>query len=435
MRKILIGAILAGLSTQAAWAQSAPTPMPRPAPPRGPVLSASPLPSYDEGTFQRIGAALISYSAIDVRGGWPALPAGADLAPGSQGPTVALLRQRLVITDDLAADRIAGEVYDDTVAAAVRRFQARHGLAATGRVDAKTLAALNVPVKQRIRQLSASLNRLAEQDFRFGERYVVVNIPAAIAEAVANGRVERRHIVVVGKPDRASPTLTAFIRAVNLNPTWTVPLSILKKDIISRMRRDPGYLRRMHMRVFGANGAEISPTLIDWRSTHAPNFRVRQDSGNYNALGNVRIDMPNHYAVYMHDTNHRNLFRSDYRFHSSGCTRVADVRDLAAWLLRDNPGWDRRKIDAVIATAKRTTINLTHPVPVAWVYLTGWVTRDGTVHFRDDIYKRDNEPPRSLHIAVARAPMVTAARASGFVLQSAAPAREVFVQNSYLDSR
>ena len=291
-----------------------------------------------------------------------------------------------------------------------------------------------MPVKQRLRQLAASLDRLGGENFLFGQRYVVVNIPAAIAEAVAGGQVERRHIVVVGKPDRASPTLTTAIRAVNLNPTWTVPLSILKKDIVTRMRRDPRYLSRMHMRVLGANGNEIDPGLIDWKSVRSPNFTVRQDSGNFNALGNVRIDMPNRHAVYMHDTNHRNLFRSDYRFHSSGCTRVADVRELAAWLLQDNPGWDRSRIDAAIAKGGRTNINLTHKVPVAWVYLTGWVTRDGTVHFRNDIYDRDDDPPRALHIAVKRAPIVTAARASGFVLQSA-PETGAFVQNSYLDSR
>jgi murein L,D-transpeptidase YcbB/YkuD len=435
MRKILFGALIAGLAAQAAWAQSVPTPTPRPAAPRGPVLSASPLPTFDEGTFQRIGETLLSYSAIDVRGGWPTLPENADLALGSRGPDVALLRSRLVVTEDLAAEDFNGDVYDEKVAVGVRRFQARHGLADTGRVDRKTLAELNVPVKRRLRQLAASLDRLGGENFLFGQRYVVVNIPAAVAEAVAGGRVERRHIVVVGKPDRASPTVTATIRAVNLNPTWTVPLSILKKDIVTRMRRDPGYIRRMHMRVLGANGGETDPTLIDWKSTRSPNFTVRQDSGNFNALGNVRIDMPNPHAVYMHDTNHRNLFHSDYRFHSSGCARVADVRALAAWLLRENPGWGRGDIDAAIAKGARTNINLTHGVPVAWVYLTGWVTRDGAVHFREDVYNRDDDPPRSLHIAVERAPLVTAARASGFVLQSGQSATEAFVQNSYLDSR
>ena len=236
--------------------------------------------------------------------------------------------------------------YDDALAAAVRRFQARHGLAETGSVGPKTLAALNVPVGRRLRQLAASLDRLAAMDFNFGQRYVVVNLPAASAEAIEGDKVVRRYVVVVGKPDRPSPTLTTHITAVNLNPTWTVPLSIMKKDIITKMRRDPGYVERMHMRVLDVQGHELDAKSIDWSSDRAPNFTIRQDSGNWNALGSVRIDMPNPYSVYMHDTSHKELFSADYRFQSSGCTRVEDPRAFAAWLLADNPGWGRREIDA-----------------------------------------------------------------------------------------
>ncbi|MFL6972580.1 MAG: L,D-transpeptidase family protein, partial [Xanthobacteraceae bacterium] len=289
----------------------------------------------DEGTAQRMAAALLSYSAIEVRGGWPAVPASARLAPGSSGPEVALLRERLVITDDLAPEHIQGDSYDATVAAAVRRFQARHGLEETGTIGPKTLAALNVPVSKRVRQLAASLDRLSAMDFQFGQRYVVVNLPAAFAEAVVGDKVVRRHVVQVGRPDRPSPTLTTFITTVNLNPTWTVPLGILKKDVIPKMRKDPGYAARMHMRVLDGAGNEVDPRSVDWNSERAPNFTIRQDSGTWNALGSVRIDMPNPHSVYMHDTNHREGFSADYRFQSSGCTRVHDVRDLAAWILEE----------------------------------------------------------------------------------------------------
>src|SRR5207247_1334006 len=139
---------------------------------------------------------------------------------------------------------------------------------------------------------AASLDRLVAMDFTFGQRYVVVNIPAAFAEAVDGDKVVRRYVVVVGKPDRPSPTLTTHITTVNLNPTWTVPLSIMKKDIISKMRKDPDYVARMHMRVLDASGAEIDPRSIDWHSDRAPNFTIRQDSGAWNALGAGRIDMP-----------------------------------------------------------------------------------------------------------------------------------------------
>ena len=298
-----------GLLVAPALAQtSAPAPKPK-APAAQPVVpsqtvpsgSKAPEPTFDEGTARRIGAAMLSYSAIEVRGGWPALPANAKLAPGATGPEVALLRRRLEMTDDLPSADVAGEVYDEAVAAAVRRFQARHGLEQTGSLGPKTLAALNVPVTSRLRQLAASLDRLAEIDFAFGERYVVVNLPAAFAEAVIGDKVVRRHVVQVGRPDRPSPQLTTFITAINLNPTWTVPLGILKKDVVPKMRKDPGYAARMHLRVLDGAGNEIDPRSVDWNSDRAPNFTLRQDSGSWNALGPVRIDMPNSYSVYMHD--------------------------------------------------------------------------------------------------------------------------------------
>ena len=384
------------------------------------ALSAEPV--FDEGTYQRIKEALLSYSAIQVRGGWPALPADAKLAPGASGAEVALLRRRLVISDDMPAEQEAGDVYDTSVSDSVRRFQMRHGLEGTGSVDTRTLRALNVPVVHRIKQLEASLERLLGMDFVFAERYVVVNIPAAFVEAVSHDKVERRYRVIVGKVDKPSPTLTAYITAVNLNPTWTVPLSITKNEIFARMRRDPTYISRMHMRVLGAHDEELDPGSIDWSSERSPNFTVRQDSGGFNALGNLKIDMPNPYSVYMHDTDTRRLFADDYRFDSHGCTRVDNVRDLAVWILEDVPGWNRAAIDAGIAAGVLKIVNLPHKMPVAWVYLTGWVTHDGTVNFREDVYKHDDTLDRNA---------LADAAAGGFV----APVPRDVRQVSNLDSR
>lgn len=401
-----------------------------------PVASfwTSPEPTFDEGTYDRINAALLSYSAIEVRGGWPQV-AKVNLAPGASGLDVAKLRQRLAITEDLPPEVADGDAYDMMLTEAVKRFQIRHGLPETGAVGPQTIEALNVPVKERIRQLAASLDRLQGMGFNFGQRYVVVNIPAAVAEAVESGKVARRYVTVVGKIDRPSPTLTTQITAVNINPTWTVPLSILKKDIVSKMRKDPNYLARMKMRVLDSAGQEIDAHAVDWYSDRTPNFTVRQDSGDSNALGNLRIDMPNPYSVYMHDTNHRNLFSADYRFQSSGCTRVQDVRDLGAWILKDNAGWSRREIDAQIATGKRETVRLAHGIPVAWIYLTGWASPDGTINFRNDVYDLDQKPAKQFMVEVERPMRVSAARASGFVLQSDDPEPPVFRQASYLDSR
>jgi murein L,D-transpeptidase YcbB/YkuD len=416
----------------AAFAQTTPQPQAKPVKRAVASFWTSSEPTFDEGTYDRINAALLSYSAIEVRGGWPAL-AKVTLEPGAKGPDVARLRQRLAITDDLPAEVADGDAYDTMLTEAVKRFQIRHGLPETGTVGPQTVEALNVPVGKRIRQLAASLDRLNGMNFTFGQRYVVVNIPAAVAEAIEDGKVTRRYVTVVGKTDRPSPTLTASITAVNLNPTWTVPLSILKKDIVSKMRKDPNYVSRMRMRVLDGAGNEIDPHSVDWQADRTPNFTVRQDSGEGNALGNLRIDMPNPYSVFMHDTNHREGFSADYRFQSSGCTRVQGVQDLAAWILKEKEGWSRKEIDAEIATGKRTTVRLARPMPVAWIYLTGWSSPDGTIHFRNDVYDLDPRPAVATTIDVGRPLRVSAVRASGFVLQSAdAP---VFRPVSYLDSR
>jgi murein L,D-transpeptidase YcbB/YkuD len=424
MRIIVIAGIVLALATNPLLAQSAGAPgavKPQPGaksaqPPQvastpeqrsAAALALSSEPVFDDGTYLRIKETLLSYSDIQVRGGWPALPADAKLEPGASGPAVALLRTHLVIGGDLDAAKEAGDAYDADVVGAVKRFQLRHGLDATGSVGAQTLKALNVPVGDRIKQLEASLQRLLGMDFIFAERYVVVNIPAAFVEAVANGKVERRYRVIVGQIDKPSPTLSVYITAVDLNPTWTVPLSITKNEIMARMRKDPSYLARMHMRLLGAHDEDIDPSGVDWSGDRSPNFTVRQDAGAWNALGYLKIDMPNPYAVYMHDTDTRKLFANDYRFDSHGCTRVDNVRDLAAWILQDGPpGWDRAAIDAGIASGVSKVINLPRKIPVAWVYLTGWVTRDGTVEFRDDVYKHDE--------ALDRAGLADAA-AGGFV--------------------
>lgn len=352
------------------------------------ILAQYSEPAFDPQSAQRTEEAIKRYKAIAAKGGWPMIPAEAKYAAGAEGPDVELLRRRLVITGDLFTVESTGP-YNDDLIAGVKRYQLRNGLLATGLVGPRTLAALNVPVEKRVQQLEASLQRMQAIGFKFGERYVVVNIPAAFAEAVEGDKVVRRYRVIVGKSEKPSPTVTSQINNVNLNPTWTVPSSITRHEIAARMRKDPGYLARMHMQVLDGRGNALDPASVDWSEGKTPDVTVRQDPGEWNALGRVRIDMPNSYAVYMHDTNQRNLFANDYRFDSHGCARVDNVRDLAAWLLKDTANWDRIQIDLGIATGQRQDIKLTKPVPVAWVYLTAWMARDGIVQFRNDIYDQD----------------------------------------------
>jgi murein L,D-transpeptidase YcbB/YkuD len=408
MKTIAIAAIATLLATASALAQTAPVPakpaasapaktaMPKAASSTPESRSAEALalshePTFDEGTAQRIKEAALSYSDIAVRGGWPTIPTDAKFAIGTTGANDDLLRKRLIISGDLAETRTSG-AFDNDVMEAVKRFQVRHGLAATGTVTPRTIAALNISVQKRIKQLEASLERLEQTKFEFGQRYVVVNLPATFAEAVENDRVVRRYRVIVGKTEKPSPTLTAQITGVVLNPTWTVPSSIAKTEISGHMRKDQTYLSRMHMEVLDAHDQPIDPHSVDWSGTHTPNFTVRQANGAFNALGAVKIDMPNSYSVYMHDTNQRNLFSDDYRFDSHGCSRVDNVRDLAAWLLSEEmPKWNRAAVDAAIATGAHQEVTLPKKVPVAWIYLTAWMTRDEVVQFRNDIYAQDEQ--------------------------------------------
>jgi L,D-transpeptidase YcbB len=365
---------------------SPPTKAPSPVP-AAVAISQDPRPTLDAGTFMNTMRAAWTYRRIAEAGGWPALPAGTVLKTGDAGPLVATLRERLAAEGDLEPDSRTGENFDAPLAAAVKRFQARHGLPESGAVRAQTIAALNVPAEARHRQLAASAQRLIGSSFPFGERYVVVNIPSAAVEAVEGGQVARRHVAVVGKPDRPSPTVETRIAAVNLNPTWTVPVSLIRKDIIPHVRKDPAYLAKMKIRILDAAGQEVDPQSLDWSTENAVNYTLRQDAGAQNSLGQIRIDMPNRHAVYLHDTPSKRLFAQDARFHSSGCVRVADVKDFAKWLLRGSPPGE--EIEAALAGTERRDLRLLKPVPVAWVYLTGYATADGAVHFRNDVYGLD----------------------------------------------
>jgi L,D-transpeptidase YcbB len=349
---------------------------PRPAPPRFAALPKDSRPTFTAQSIEATEAAVARYRQIVSQGGWGRVSGG----------NTAQIRERLVIEGDLQP----GEA-GPAIAAGVRRFQMRHGLRETGSVAGPTLAAMNVPAQTRLRQLEASLGRMRASSFGFGERYVVVNIPAAAVEAIEGGQIRRRYVAVVGKADRASPPVETRITNINFNPTWTVPTSIIKKDIIPKMQKDPGYLTRSKIRILDGRGREINPRAIDWSTERAANFTLRQDPGAGNSLGQVRIDMPNNLAVYMHDTPSKGLFAADNRFHSSGCVRVADVRDLVTWLLAGNTGWDRGDTDEAIAEGERKDVRLARPVPVAWTYFTGYGMPDGTAHFRSDIYELDSK--------------------------------------------
>jgi len=348
------------------------------------------LPTLSPSTAQTTEASIANYEAIVARGGWPEVPAIAEGARvGAKGAAMPALRQRLAIAGDLELNSGDPQVFDSYVDAAVRRFQVRHGLHPDGIVHETTLRAMNVSADVRLQQLRINAGRLKTLTGNLGNRYVVANIPAAQIEAIENGVAITRHVAVAGKPDRPSPDINSKIIQINFNPFWTVPVSIVRKDLIPKMQAEPDYLTKNHIRIYDAKNNEQPPSQIDWYSTEAVNYKFKQDAGNFNSLGSIRINFPSPHGVYMHDTPAKNLFGEDFRFASSGCMRVQNVRELVYWILQETPGWSRAEIDEVIQSGERKDAKVAKPVPLYWVYVTAWATPDGVVQFRDDIYNRD----------------------------------------------
>jgi murein L,D-transpeptidase YcbB/YkuD len=347
------------------------------------------LPTLSQSTVQTTEQAIGQYEAIVARGGWPTVPPSELLRLGNRQPSMQALRRRLAASGDLDVNTGIGDIFDSYVEAAVRRFQARHGLSVDGLVREQTFSALNVSATVRLNQLKVNLVRLRTLSGNLGPRFVVCNIPAAQIEAIENGIAVSRHTGVVGKPDRPSPEIQSKITEINFNPYWTVPVSIVRRDLIPIMQEQPEYLTKNRIRIFDAHGTELQPQQINWYSDEAVNYQFKQDPGDFNSLGSIRINFPNPYSVYMHDTPFKNLFGEDFRFHSSGCVRVQNVRELVYWLLSETPGWSRQEIDQVIKSGERKDARLARPVPLYWVYVTAWATPDGVVQFREDIYSRD----------------------------------------------
>ena len=337
--------------------------------------------------------ALSQYRQLAAQGGWPPVPGGPALHEGDRNDRVPLLRKRLVASTDLATTADLGDHFDGVLKEAVQRFQTRHGLTADGTVGAGTLTELNVPITERIRQLAASLERCQPLPTVLEHRHILVNIADFSLKLYEDGKPVLSMPVIVGKTYRQTPVFNGRISSLVLNPTWEVPHSIATKDILPKIKKNPGYLSQMHLRVFqGWNGtAEIDPATINWASlsaTHFP-YRLRQDPGPANALGRVKFLFPNPYDVYLHDTPSRELFQKDARTFSSGCIRIAKPLDLAVYLLQGTKLNSMDALNAAISREKTQQIIIPSPIAVHIVYMTAWVDREGIIQFRSDIYNRD----------------------------------------------
>jgi len=297
----------------------------------------------------------------------------------------------LILSGDLR-EQGASSSFDFYVDKAVKRYQASNGLAPTGIVDKRTIAALNIPAELRLKQLKVNLTRLTELSRTAGKRYVVVNIPAAQIEAVENDRVVSRHAGVVGKPDRPTPILNSAIHELNFNAVWHLPPTVIEKDLIPKgqemARQAQSALVKYHIDAYGADGKKLDPTKINWSSPTTKSLTYRQQPGPENPLGFVKINFNNSHSVYMHDTPSQSLFGRNFRAASSGCVRVHGIEQLAAWVLADQ-GWRPEHVRQMKESGERRDVTLKKPVPLHFVYVTAWATEDGVVQFRRDIYQKD----------------------------------------------
>lgn len=342
----------------------------------------------------RLGLAQLRLIAAN-DGGWPRIPDGATLKPGMTDPRVPILRQRLLAAQDLPADETASDHYDETLTAAVKQFQREQYLQTDGAIGATTLAALNVSTQQRIEQVRANLERGRWLLHNAPENFVLVDVAGYKVSYFKGGERIWNSRVQVGKPYRSTPIFKSAINHITLNPTWTVPPTILRKDILPKVRRDPGYLARNNIRVLNRNGQVISASDVDW--SRPGNITLRQDAGDESSLGRAALRFPNSYAVYLHDTPHKELFDQNQRAFSSGCIRVERVLELVTLLLADTPGWDQAALDSALATGKTRNVSLATPVPILLAYWTVDMT-EGHLAFKPDIYDRDPKLLRALNI-------------------------------------
>lgn len=326
------------------------------------------------------------------KGGWGTVPAGV-WKPGASGAGVIALRQRLAAGGHLEAAEQPSNRFDGEVETAVKAFQNLHGIKATGIVDAATLAALNVPLDRRIRQVALNLQRWRWMPDALGDRHFVVNIPQFLLVVREDGKDVMDIRVVVGKPGNNTPIFSDEMETVVLSPYWNIPDSIAEGETVPAVAKDPRYLERQNIEVLRRSGDDVRAVKasdVDWDDAGSLEGLVfRQRPGAKNALGHVKFLFPNSYNVYLHDTPADELFARPGRAFSHGCVRVEEPEKLAKYVLRDFPEWDEPTLFAAMQSGVEKHVKLKHQVPVHIVYFTSWVNKNGGLHFQPDVYGYD----------------------------------------------
>ena len=367
--------------------------------------------------YDNFKTALARYRAFADWGGWEPVPAGPTLHAGDRGPRVVALRQRLAVTEDLPTSASPDSTeFDTEVEEGVKRFQARHHLTADGVVGPATLKELNVPVKGRIDQIRVNLERARWIGSESPKKAVVVNIAAFRVQVFDGGQVVWTTRVQVGKEYRKTPIFRGKMTYLQFNPTWTVPPTILRKDILPKAISDPEYLTKRGFEILDGAGNRVDPASLDWSRLTPQNFPyiLRQGPGPTNAMGLVKFMFPNPHFVFLHDTVSRSKFGAEVRTFSSGCIRVEHPMDLAEVVLADPEQWSRARIDELVETGQTRNVFLDDPLPVYLVYWTAGIDGEGRVVFWRDVYGRDGAILEELNEEFRPSPrIVTTIRGDG----------------------
>jgi len=357
--------------------------------------------------YLNLQSALKKYRELAAQNEPSGISVGKILRYGVSQERVRALRNRLIFLGDLkAAETQNPTFFDHDLEKAVKRFQFRHGLTVDGIAGEQTVAAMNVSVRTRLRQIEFNMERWRWLPRDLGTKYILVNIANSKLSVVEHNRPIMEMRVVVGKRFRKTPVFSGKMLYLVINPYWNVPTKLALRDLAPKVCSDPGYLAARNIKVYKNwqhDSPEIDPALINWctltRKSYFP-YKLQQTSGPYNPLGKIKFIFPNKYAVYLHDTPDKSLFDKTLRYFSHGCIRVEKPYLLAEFLLKSNPRWTKEAFLNLLESSTRKNVSLNEQIPVYITYITAWEDRNGVVHFLNDVYKQD----RILYTALKERP-------------------------------
>lgn len=345
-------------------------------------------------SYQGLKNYLHKYRELEQTNGWEKLGDTPKLERGMTHEKVVVLRNILYKMGDYSGKNLVSPYFDGDLENAVKKFQIRHGLDPDGKVGPQTNKALNVSVRDRIKQIELNMESWRWLPKDFGKRYLIINIANFELVVYEDDKKIMSMKTIVGRPYRMTPVFSSEINQIVLNPPWYVPRTIAVNDFLPDLRRNVDVISQKRLRVYvrGKNGPiEVDPYKIDWAHIDKRNFNYYfvQPPGDFNSLGKIKFNLPNEYDVYLHGTPQKNLFQKNKRDFSSGCVRLEHPLELALYLLKDNSNWDREKIEKILERNQTTFINLQNPLTVYFIYQTAWVDENNDIHFRDDIYQRE----------------------------------------------